>query len=214
MPPDWRVCPVAPLPPPPPAGGDVGFSAICRVVVRDRTGIASVGSGFVVHPRAVLTAAHVVAPWSWDGAHLPAASVVDLILRAQAPQLIAVPNPWLAARRRDADLAVLWFAEELCGSEQPLAVQPLADGAGAVAQAWGAPGGAPWFVVLNARRRGAFVDGTPSGPPVPPGFSGGPWFSPASREAIGVESFGDGSRETAVSPPIQELNKILRFLGA
>lgn len=199
-----------PLPPAAPAPG-TRFSPIAKVFAGDDAYPFPPGSGFVVHPQVVLTAAHVVAPQGVHGARPPARISVDLSLRRAAPVRVAIPEAWLDEGDWASDLAVLWLEARVCLADEALAASPLDDGTRLPLQVWGVPREERRRFEVDATRQGPVVVGLPPADSV--GFSGGPWFDRGKRRAVAVQS-RTGRWETGVSLPMEAVNAMVELLWA
>lgn len=112
------------------------------------------GSGFLVHPRILVTAAHVATFPTDKGPGIPAWIAVELGAVVSRPSQVAVLEAWMQGATTDVfnDLAVLAFAEPVCSPQQvgQLMTSVPVPGTQYAARVCGAPGGNRNSVNVNA----------------------------------------------------------------
>jgi hypothetical protein len=177
------------------------------------------GTGFVVHPNIVITAAHVVTFWGATGLCVADQLWMDFGGSSLWGTQVALPQGYLAQSGGSGtlDVAVIRVDSDICDSSLTLTLSPLGSGVAPVeANVWGYATGALASVDVVASRPGDLIVYPAQDMP---GSSGGPVTSPrgtiANVSVLGVHRHFDGTRVVgeAVALALDDVRAAMQALG-
>jgi hypothetical protein len=193
------------LPSPAPLEAGSGrFTAVANLTA-DGTGVQQ-GTGFLIHPALLVTAAHVVT-YVVDGRMWIAGRIGVNVGQARiGAWRVAVPIEYIASLGRNAqwDIAVLRLPEPIAGPASILSVaKPAGDGSEMDGSLWGNPAGLPRCLSVHMRcepQKLSYAVGDL------PAWSGGPATrvatAPEGAVALGVHRFWNAVDRRGEAVPI------------